>query len=567
MKPLLFVLASFGSTVHCCLQMPPELEKLQQALVSKDAAQREKAVRDLLNSELRKLYQEQIVEILLPHIRTPAQGLDNIRDQGLLIEHVGSYGPRAKAALLDLLALVANDKAPTYLRGQAVTACARIGPGDPNVIKTFIAALENPNPKNESGLHDRVIACLGDMGRAAWPAKAAVRSMLGHPWYQDGAFIALGKMARDEAPHPIEAYFGRLTSQWMPLERSAAAFLHITEAALHDKSLVPAAREHLWTVVEGRLNDVSSRAAMRALIELGPGASVQAAKLLVRNRFIPWSAEQGDMGTLAAQALLKFEAKDKEAVPVLIEGLKKGLHDRNRWTIARDFAVVLTRFGRDADAAAPLLLEGLRNVKGYEPNSYTRDLLEAYTDALGVLDGDLPGVRATVLELLAPDSKLMRESGKYAPVVEARLLTTLGRLKLPGDGPERETSLARVSAGLKSQRGEVLVAAAGVIRANPPAAPNEVKDVVPLLTRVLPFDFHLPGAKADRTEGANVHQIQFAALEALGALGPAAQDALPTLEIWAKRPLEPRRSDYLPEPAVNQSIRAAQKVLVQVRGT
>ena len=40
----------------------------------------------------------------------------------------------------------------TYLRGQAVAAAARIGPGDPEVVAALIKVIHNPNPKSSSGV-------------------------------------------------------------------------------------------------------------------------------------------------------------------------------------------------------------------------------------------------------------------------------------------------------------------------------------------------------------------------------------------------------------------------------
>src|SRR6266446_978222 len=82
---------------------------------------------------------------------------------------------RMPSAILPfLLATVVDDKLSSYLRGQAMDAAARLGAGEAKVVEAFIQALDNPNPKDSSGVHDRAIQLLGEMGKAAWPAKPAI---------------------------------------------------------------------------------------------------------------------------------------------------------------------------------------------------------------------------------------------------------------------------------------------------------------------------------------------------------------------------------------------------------
>jgi hypothetical protein len=97
----------------------------------------------------------------------------------------------------------------------------------------------------------------------------------------------------------------------------------------------------------------------------------------------------------------------------------------------------------------------------------------------------------------------------------------------------------------------------------------EARELVPLLVRVLPFDFKFPLTKPKEPSpitGVDIHGAQLAAVEALAAVGPNAAEALPILKSWAKRPMEPVRSVYLPEPPVNRIIRAARQAIEKVKG-
>ncbi|MCI0680520.1 MAG: hypothetical protein L0Y71_00330, partial [Gemmataceae bacterium] len=186
--------------------------------------------------------------------------------------------------------------------------------------------------------------------------------------------------------------------------------------------------------------------------------------------------------------------------------------------------------------------------------------------------GDEPTVRQAVLGALAADSKLMTASGAHAWVVHGRLLLTLGRMGLPQDDAQRARVLKQVERGLRSTHSRVFAAAAQVVERNATLRPEETATIVPLLSRVLAFDFKFaidPRESAwmvSFADGKELPHGQRAAVHALAALGPAAREALPALEAWAKRPLAPRRSDFVPEPIVNQIIRDALKAVEAVRG-
>jgi hypothetical protein len=478
---------------------------------------------------------------------------------------VRQFGPEAAPAVPHLVRMVTDDKLSAYLRGQAIQHSAKIAPGDQRVVAALIAAVENPNPTSTSGVHDHAIACLGAMGKAAWPAKKAIAKMLEHPWYQDGAFIALGKLALAGETPAADAALKRLTdADKISIDDASAALLTLAEVAEKDRDLAEQARPVLWPIVAKRGNDVVSRGALRTLVEIGPGAKADWARTLVRCLFTKWDPNEGSIAAIAETALAKFEAKDRGAAAVFAEAFGQSHKRLDQWTQPRELALTLSRFGPDAAPAGPHVIAALRSLPPYQPNSYGRDLLEAYTELAAVL-GKEPGVRAVVLDLLDPDGKPMKSAGAYRWAVESRLLLTLGRQSLPAEGAERELALARITVALKGNHPIVFPAAARVVRQSPKLTRREVDELLPLLTRVLAFDFRFaPDATAEqRAWLANSGQRepllegQRAAIQALATLGPAARDALPTLEAWASRPPEKRVSGFMPEPPVNLAIQEA----------
>ena len=158
------------------------------------------------------------------------------------------------SALPDLLAMLTDDTVNTYLRGKAIDAAAQIAPGDEAVLKAFITALNNPNPKSSSGVHDRIAAQLGEMGKTAAPARPALEKLLTHEWYQDGAFLALGKIGRDEKPRPLAEYLGRLGKlDRVSAEQAAVACLHIVAAGQTGKKQLNTETEN-WAKVSAAIN-------------------------------------------------------------------------------------------------------------------------------------------------------------------------------------------------------------------------------------------------------------------------------------------------------------------------
>jgi hypothetical protein len=553
-------------------KMEPALKDLATALASRDTYVFVEVVRDLVNGHYRGFPRDRILALLLPRLKVPETHLDRMVSQGFIMEHLARwYGPRARAALPDLLGMVSNDRVSTYLRGQAVTAAARIGPGDEEVIKTFIAALNNPNPKSESGVHDRIAERLGEMGKAATPAKPALGKLLTrHPWYQDVAFLALGKIDRDERPGPLADYLGRLGKlDRIPPEQAAVAFLHLVEAGKIpaapgrresvDPEVAKAARPVLLKIVEDRQDDVYSRAALRALRDLGPGSGPRAVRALTRILLRSGS-------TLACEALERLEPTDPEAVAPLAEAFAKGVTETTSWHIPRVLADQLARYGKAARPAVPTALQALRQFRASpSPGDAYADQFASYLSILTAVGGDEPGARRLVIDLLDPAGDVLKRSAPHAtPEYQVHLLRTLATLGLPAEGADRKLALMRIREGLASDLTPVFSGAAGVVITAKPSAREEAGPLVPLLARVLAPGFKFKAPRAGIAEGPSLLG-QRLALQALASLGSQSRDALPAVKALADQTLEKRTSDYLPDPPINAVILEARKAVQAIR--
>jgi HEAT repeat protein len=575
------------------------LERLNIALKSTDDHVMFEAARDVTNGEYRAMPDGDLLNMLIKHVgKLPAPGPLDQRGlaQHYLLEHVARrYGPQAKEILPDLLKAVRDDKLDAFRRSEAIEAAARIGPGDRTVVEAFIDALNNPNPKDTSGVHDRIVEHLGDMGKAAWPAKKAIAGIITSrsDFYHDGAFIALGKLAMDGQPRPLAEHLERLQKvDELPMDEIAAAFLHVQKlcnpgAPIRDpnsiastkpdperQKLTEQARPALLHFIDKRFkNDVYTCAALRTLSAIGSGSSPDAAKVLLRvMTFEPKKYHRFQHE--AGYALTTFEAKDKAAVPILADGLEK-LLESNHWPQREIVLKVLRRYGKNARSAVPSVL---KTMKKMETTSFAPDELFACADVLAGMGADAEEGRSALIALLDKDHPTMMRigdppgakiAGEVRKDIQADLLIPISRMGLP-TGKERTVLLKTVVDGLKSDRWRAFSASALIVERNGRNfTDKEADESAPLLERALD-DKHklIPDARGAfwqfATDGPTPGG-RISAIQALGALGPKAKKALPALEKLAAQPIVDVRGTFLPEPASNPETRAAQKAVKLIR--
>jgi hypothetical protein len=580
------------------------LAQLDAALRSMDLYVYTSAVQDLGNSQYRSFAQDAVLKLLLPCFKTAETEQMRFTAQGLLIDHVARrYGSKARPALPDILRIVTDVRAQPYLRGQAVEAAARIAPGDKAVVDAFIAAAVHPQPANSSGVHDRIAERLGEMGKAAWPAKKALLAICARgPWYEDSAALALGKLALDDPPRPLADYLDRLAApDRIPLEQAAAAFLHVQQACLPGSAIRPPnfmalqpfqvqveqplkgldrrraarARPVLLKIVADRPgNDIYIRSALRTLAVIGSGASREAARVLVDVLTRKPIGETHQARNEARAVLALFEPADTAAVPIFAGGIDTlAKDDIHEWLSRCTLAQVIGRYGKDARPAVPALLRNLERFRRAPtvPAYPAYEEMAACVNAL-VGAGDVPGARTIVLHLLDPDAPLLRKAAATDPTVQASLLLALGKLELPGAGEERDAVLDRLYGALGSRSGLVVSAGAKlVVRHGRSFEAKEVNTLVSWLVRVVTGAAPL---KEDRASG--IVPLAFAvdeptgiprafAARALAALGPRAREALPALEALSAQPLVNVQGTFLPAPPLNAVIREARKAVEAIR--
>jgi hypothetical protein len=562
------------------------LAQLAAALANRDEFVYDAAVSDLVNGMYRTFPPDDLKAVLLPALKTPETTSIRQRGQSFVMEYLARhYGPKAKEALPDLLKIIRDDKLSAYLRGQAIDYAAKIGFGDPALVAAFIDAIENPNPTDSSGVHNRAAYLLGDMGKAAWPAKKAIAKLLDHPWYRDPAYISLGKLAMDDPPQPLAVYLDRLKRvNELPLEQAAAAFLHVQklvcpEAPIRDTGYaaphaaaksVPgaaaAARPVLLRILEDAPEDsLPALAALRDLQVMGPGGSERAARVLVRNILLPPSNKTNGLRGESAKVLNIFEPADPKAVPILADALVR-LLDGSDYVTRTTLAQALGRYGKDGRAAVPALLRALAAARA--PRGFmAMEEVAAYADAL-VAVGDVPEARAALLHLLDLDSPLLKAMPADRARLRVQLFTALAHFGLPASGEERDALMDRLRAGLSASSPDLFSAAAGVVAAQGQSyTPREANQLIPLLRRPLSaatWGQSEPGKKVVRQEGDRV-RTAVSGVRALGALGPNAREVLGELDALAARPLQPAGA-FTPKPAANAVTREALKAAERIRG-
>ena len=577
------------------------LQLLKEALASDDVHVFDAGVTDVLNGHYSTFAPESVLPLLLPRLKNPETELTRMRDQGLLMEHLAvRFGPKAKATLPDLLRFVADVKAASYLRGQAIDAAARIAPGDEKVVAAFIEAALNPVPKDSSGVHERIAQRLGDMGKAAWPAKKALMKIYERgPWYEDYAYIALGKLAMDDPPRPIEDYLDRLGKiDQISMEQAAAAFLHVQKYCDPSAPVVPphiaaltpeqadllhkvkkddtkhsaSARSGLLKVIENRPTaDVHVRAALRTLSVVGPGSSSRVARVVVDVLTRERKPNDPDAREEASAVIALLMPGDKDAVPILAEGLDRlGKEQYRDWPRSRALAQVIARYGKDAKPAVPALIRAIERFK--TPGQYPPyEELAACASALAAAGGNAPGARAVLLHLLDPQAPLLKKAGANAEAVQASLLLAVAGMGVPPPGEEREALLDRLRGALGSPTEWAFRAGAKSVSANADAfTDKEAATLVPLMSRTLAADFRFKASAPVSVplsfthEEGNLPGAGWSA-RALGSLRTRAVDALPALDALAGKQVKDVKGTFLPEPPMNQTIREARKAVAQIR--
>jgi hypothetical protein len=570
------------------------LDRLAAALRSADEYVVKEALRDWINGEYRGFPKDKILDALLLCLKRVPRGEDPGEYGHLMYYMSRQYGPKARAALPDLMKMVADENMNEYLRRQAIFAAAQIAPGEKEVVDAFLAILNNRDPKRNGGFYIDIAEHLGNMGKSARPAKAALERMLtlDHQWYRDAGYIALGKIAMDEPPLPLSEYLDRLKRlDKLPADQASAAFLHVHKAInptvpfrgsnVHgafadlskiDRPAAETARPVVWAVARGRRDSTTILAALRLLNAIGPGSGQEDVRFLIETMLRPHTGENSEIRAEVMMLLAMVAPLPKEAATDLSKALAKILDEKEYSYERQLLAQTLARMGKDARVAVPVLLWAVRK---YSPKRNFPGVFGSYVEALTAVGAE-PGVRQLLLDSLDPTSPLLKDGSDSAPYYRTVLLTGLDSLGWPAEGPERTLLLQRVREALTSDQMPVYSAAAHlVLVGGKQLHKEEARPLVPLLVRVLGANHQfidLEGAGATRIEWDRATRAAFGqresnkalAIRALGTMGASARDALPALRSLAVQKEVPVTSTYIPEPSINHLIREARKAVAAI---
>lgn len=501
-------------------------EAWKARLTSRDVKVHDAAVREWLNGTARDAKAETIVPLFIPFIENYAEKREDEASRGLMMEYMGrKYGREAKAALPALIALATDGDANPYLRGRAIETIGRVAGPEPEVIAALIRVLENPKPQSRSGVHEVAARVLGEMGKAAEPARAALSALLMHEWaiYQDAAYIALGRIAEAEMARPLEEQIARLerVTEWTAAE-SSAAFLAVQAAETKKDPQAKDARAALAEIIATQGGTKYQRAAIATLLVTGPGGEPAMVRALVK-------AVVTDRATFADRVLIQVETTHPDSVVPLVEAMRDQWNSPN-WVIPYYLAHALQHFGAQARPATPWLIQALQGIERVTaPGDAYAPQARSYILALKNIGAEEPSILPALVAMLDPESGFMKKSGVLADPVRCELYGAISALGVPKDGPLRAAILARVMEGLQST--EALI----VVRSSELAGRSAAKEVVPRLLVLSDPDTNGVEEKNDLRSPNLV--VACAAVKALGELGPLAKEALPRMREIAARPL------------------------------
>jgi HEAT repeat protein len=460
-----------------------------------------------------------------------------------------------------------QDKRRSYEeRRQAVEAIGYLGPPAKRVVPSLIQAIDRPETgikdvdATKDGLRYYAVEALGRVGPAAAEAVPKLIPKTGDgrlldfrtwKWLDSGMSKALSRIGRPAVPALIKALQSenaelRIYAVWTlrDMEVEAEAAMPALIAALDDPSIGPSAMGALVRIgpaaapaipaLEAKfkreeLGSEDFTAALQRIGKAGVPLLVQSfqqeARVFIQPAGFPPSVEAflklGTEAHQAAPALLPY-LKDKRpmiraaaavalgavapetpvVVPALIEILKypspdpkNDLGGTHEQLIKKEFgleaALVLGWIGPPARSALPVLLENLKEQEADEASFWNRDCKP------------IPGLIGIMIRI-DPESKLVIppllraiRRGDGTAMLEATMLEPMPKIVLK--------ALTEAAYAEDADSGDIYTVA---LRIGPAAAP-----AVSALIKSLGHE-----------------EYGGAAAEALGAIGPAAREAIPALE-------------------------------------
>src|SRR2546426_3380807 len=152
-------------------QRRARIQELAAQLSDQDFAKRQPALGQLLEMQLSP---EEGVPLFIENLRNSSPVV-----QQLVIRALAAYGPRARQALPDLIAILGETQATDFVRAETAVSLAKIDARSREVLQALIRALEDRDTVFSVRL--AIIRALAEIGSAAKDASAALTLSLKDP--------------------------------------------------------------------------------------------------------------------------------------------------------------------------------------------------------------------------------------------------------------------------------------------------------------------------------------------------------------------------------------------------
>jgi HEAT repeat protein len=455
-------------------------------------------------------------ERIVPALIEVLKNKELIRARKAALSALAVMGPRAKAAVPILLETfnspgVKNPKDALDIRWKAISVLGAVGPEARSAVPALLKIFKNDRDLNLRHEAARALGRIGPSAKAAFPAlRAALRNVKEKDLWKS-VCAGLGGLGPVAVPPLLE--FIKAHKDDPSLTGAAIDALGCIGPAA--KSAVPQLIE-IWR--DSELSDIHEPCAL-TLANIGPGANAAVPALITAIK-----ADYNENSLFAAFALWRIAPKDRKVIAALSQVVRDIKNPEFKRAIA---ALALSRMGPPAATIVPVLAEALllRRLPGINSTWEVPEDLFTWFDHLprkerewqGLIHVDFRVWAMIALARFGPRaSEAVPALAKMLPNKKLDWLARGGAVWVLGKiGPAAKSAAPALLRVLKDvdEHDQIHTAVrATLARIGPPAVPGLVE-----------------------TLQAKEWSTRFLAVETLGAMGPAAKDALPTLTKLARQ--------------------------------